>query len=408
MITKRVLGSTGSWRLVAPRNTNSLPLAGGIGRLSVVRWRALVDACVRCWRGAVRGGSGRWPDRLSRLRRAAGALGVRTRAGADAARRSPAAAPADGPLSMREDARAASGVVCAAPARRDRGDHRRVAGRRRRPRASHDRRAAGHSPGHGALLTAARPSPRRPRSTSRPPRCCTSSSRRSSGSIPGWRRPARGSAPRPRKSAAWWTTLPAQGLSFPVKTAESTAVCAASARALVLVRTSSEVAAAPCSHNSWRSGSGPSGPSEHQALCDPHKPRPMSVATPATREPRPRSVLPSVNSRATSRPSCCGWKPKWQGVACGEWWRGLQMCTGAGIVYYLRSGWSGKPVDSPQPTPCARRPVSRSLGEPDVRLERLTGPRVSQVTGPLEAVLALAGRTRCVRAVRWSLPAGED
>ena len=59
--------------------------------------------------------------RLSRLRRAAGALGVRTRAaGADAARRSPAAAPAGGLPSVREDARAASGVVCAAPARRDR------------------------------------------------------------------------------------------------------------------------------------------------------------------------------------------------------------------------------------------------------------------------------------------------
>jgi hypothetical protein len=65
--------------------------------MSVVRWRALVDVCVRCRCGAVGGGSGRWPDRLSRLRRAAGALGFQTRAaGADAARRSPAGARAGG------------------------------------------------------------------------------------------------------------------------------------------------------------------------------------------------------------------------------------------------------------------------------------------------------------------------
>jgi hypothetical protein len=70
-----VLAFAGSWRLGAPRNTNS-PFRSpvGSGRRSVVRWRALIDVCVRCWRGPVGGGSGRWPDRLSRLRRAAGAL----------------------------------------------------------------------------------------------------------------------------------------------------------------------------------------------------------------------------------------------------------------------------------------------------------------------------------------------
>jgi hypothetical protein len=186
-----------------------------------VRWPALADVCVRCWRGAVGGGSGPWSDRLPRLRRAAGAPGARTRAaGADAARRSPAAAPAGGLPSVREDARAACGVVCAAPARRDRGDDRRVAGRRRRPKASHDRRAAGPSAGHGARLAAARPSPR----GRDPPAGQRGVVRARAAGVrarsPGGGKPARRSSPRTRKSAASWTTLPARGRGFPVKTAE--------------------------------------------------------------------------------------------------------------------------------------------------------------------------------------------
>ncbi len=139
---------------------------------------------------------------------------VRTRAAdADAARRSAHCGPG-GRCAIRARRR----TYCfrrglCRTGRRDRSDHlSRVAERRRRPTASHDRRAAGC----GAPVAA------RPRSTSRPGRCCTSSSRRSSGSIPAERKPARHSAPRPPMSAGSWTTLPARGLGFPMKTAQST------------------------------------------------------------------------------------------------------------------------------------------------------------------------------------------
>jgi hypothetical protein len=77
--------------------------------------------------------------------------GPLTRWGPDASGRCGRCAPfataarADGVPSLRVDARTASGVVCAAPARRDRGDHRRVAECRRRPTASHDRHEAAPS-----------------------------------------------------------------------------------------------------------------------------------------------------------------------------------------------------------------------------------------------------------------------
>jgi len=65
---------------------------------------------------------------------------------------------------------------------------------------------------------------------------------------------------------------------------------------VLVVRTSSERAAAPSLCSSWGSGSRPSGSRDHLGLCDPHNPGAMSFVTPAS-EPRPRGHLRPVRTR---------------------------------------------------------------------------------------------------------------